>query len=200
MISQEKISSACDGDELTSRLIKQIAADSHAQESWETNHLIGSLIRNEMPQSFRPGFMDRFNENFVDAPIHMPRKTEKKTSGRFAGVIRYLGQAAIAASVAAFTLVGLNYASVNGGASVDQVLNTTPYGGTASPVKANIRASSNSLHVVPQAKTYQSPSRELPEYTRNDEVTGELTNNELAQIEALLQDHVYQSRMQRTQN
>jgi negative regulator of sigma E activity len=200
MISQDKISSACDGDALTSRLIKQIASDKQAQETWETNHLIGSLIRNEMPGNFRPGFMDRFNEEFADAPIHFPRKEETRKVGRFSGVIRYLGQAAIAASVAAFTLVGLNYVSINGGASVDQVLNTTPYGGTASPVKANIRASSNSLHVVPRGE-YQTPSRSLPDYPAEraeQQVTGGLTNNELAQIEALLRDHVYQ--MQRTQN
>ncbi|MBQ8708326.1 MAG: hypothetical protein IJ523_09595 [Succinivibrionaceae bacterium] len=197
MISKEKISSACDGNELSSRLIRQIASDARASREWQTNHLIGSLLRNETPDSFRSGFMDRFNQKLEAEPVHTSGARAEKKDSPIISIFKYLGQAAIAASVAAVSIVGLNYYSVNGNGSVDQVLNTTPYGGSASPVKANIRASSNSLQVVPQTE-YRNPAKDIPDYRPNQ--NGKLSNHELAQIEALLQDHVYQSRMQRVAN
>ncbi len=195
MVSREQISAAMDGEEVSQKLIRQISSDKKAQEEWEINNLVGTLLRNEeMPDTIDTGFMDRFNAKLAQEPVHNNVKVEPVREHKFMGVLRYFGQAAIAASVAACSIVGLNYYSSNGADSLDQVLNTTPYGGTAAPVKANIRASSNSLQVVPR---YQLPSKESYEEPQEYVAPGKISNKELAQIEALLQDHVYQSRMQR---
>lgn len=196
MIPHESISAAADGEDLSSSLIRGIASDADARREWETDQLIGALLRKETPASLSRGFMDRFEARFASEPVLMTRP-ERKTR-RFAGVLRYFGQAAIAASVAALAVTGVNYYSVNGAGSVDQVLNTTPYGGIASPVRANIRSTPSSIEVLPQS------GYSLPENTRDRDLTpdfvqpGKISNHELAQIEALLQDHALQSRMQRS--
>lgn len=185
---RENISLLMDGEKVTHKDIESIVNDKKAMRDWTNNHLVGDLLRGDVKGSINTSFMDKFNSAFEAEPIHMVHR-KKKSSIFQNSFLRFIGQSAIAASVAALSVIGVNYYSSNGNVSADQVLATTPYGGMASPVRAKIQTTSNSIQVAPQEKNMQDKSMPID--------SNKISNQELAQIEALLQDHEFQSRIQR---
>ncbi len=184
----EKVSLLMDGEKVSKQDIKNISSNDEALKEWSNCHLVGDLLRGDIEGNFSTSFMNKFNVAFAKEPIIQVRSSKKI---KFSGFWRYIGQGAIAASVAALSVLGINYYSSYDGMSSEQVLSTTPYGGMASPVRAKIQTTTNSIQVVPTEQKEQAQDNVLP-FDAN-----KISNQELAQIEALLQDHEFQSRVQR---
>lgn len=186
----EKVSSLMDGEKVSRRDINDIAGDPQALKDWAGCHLVGDLLRGDVKGNVSSSFMSKFNASFAQEPA-LPAKRTRKFKFIFSSIRRYAGQTAIAASVALLSVVGVNYYSTTGSSGMDQVLTTTPYGGMASPVRAKIQATPNSIEVVSSKNNIRDQETYLPVDANK------VSNHELAQIEALLQDHEFQSRIQR---
>lgn len=104
----EKLSAFVDAevDELEERrVLDALAADAELRSTWERYHLARAVIRNELDDVLVPGLSDRIAQRIQSAPS--PRML--KSFGKIipGPVLKAVGALAIAASVAAVAIVGL---------------------------------------------------------------------------------------------
>jgi sigma-E factor negative regulatory protein RseA len=115
---EERVSALVDS-ELTSfesrRLITELEKDAALKERWGRYHLIGDVLRDEMPRevdlSFASKVMDRINEEVAPGSLSIKENAWLKP---LAGV-------AITATVAVVSLLGLKNLTSEGGLSPEQI-------------------------------------------------------------------------------
>jgi len=115
---EERVSALVDS-ELTSfesrRLITELEKGSALRERWGRYHLIGDVLRDEMPlevdQNFASSVMDRINEEVAPGSLSIKANAWLKP---LAGV-------AITATVAVVSLLGLKNLTSEGGLSPEQI-------------------------------------------------------------------------------
>ncbi|SHI23276.1 sigma-E factor negative regulatory protein [Ferrimonas marina] len=174
---KEQVSAWMDGQG-PDEVLDQIGSDPELAQRWHRYHLIGDAMRNELPQTLQLDIADKVAAQLEQEPTVLAPKTPRKRFAMPAKVVELgqrFGQYAIAASVAAVAVVGVQQYDAAGGDldSPIPVLQTTPLLGAPSPV------------------SYQAP-----DYVQNDQRLAEQDAKEQQlRANAFLRDHLLQQRL-----
>ncbi|MGL6311698.1 RseA family anti-sigma factor [Aeromonas veronii] len=192
MANKEQISALMDGDLSDAEVLNELEMDSDLQDTWGRYHLIGDAMRGDLPVNLQLDLSDSIMAALEDEPIILapkpvetapvlqpavaPVKTDANVVPLFRRVGQQLGQYAIAASVAAAVIFGVQQYQGQDGVPANPVLNTIPIGGSAAPV---------SVH-YPQ----QDGAR-----ARQQGLTEQQMQEQRERINAFLRDHQLQQRL-----
>ncbi len=192
MANKEQISALMDGDLSDAEVLNELEMDSDLQDTWGRYHLIGDAMRGDLPVNLQLDLSDSIMAALEDeptilapkpvetAPVLQPAVASVKTDSNvvplFRRVGQQLGQYAIAASVAAAVIFGVQQYQGQDGVPANPVLNTIPIGGSAAPV---------SVH-YPQ----QDGAR-----ARQQGLTEQQMQEQRERINAFLRDHQLQQRL-----
>ncbi|MFQ2822367.1 MULTISPECIES: RseA family anti-sigma factor [Aeromonas] len=192
MANKEQISALMDGDLIDAEVLNELEMDSDLQDTWGRYHLIGDAMRGDLPVNLQLDLSDSIMAALEDeptilapkpvetAPVQQPAivpvKTDSNVVPLFRRVGQQLGQYAIAASVAAAVIFGVQQYQGQDGVPANPVLNTIPIGGSAAPV---------SVH-YPQ----QDGAR-----ARQQGLTEQQMQEQRERINAFLRDHQLQQRL-----
>lgn len=192
MANKEQISALMDGDLSDAELLNELGQDSDLQDTWGRYHLIGDAMRGDLPVNLQLDLSDSIMAALEDEPTILapkpvetppvlqpaaaPVKTDSNVVPLFRRVGQQLGQYAIAASVAAAVIFGVQQYQGQDGVPANPVLNTIPIGGSAAPV---------SVH-YPQ----QDGAR-----ARQQGLTEQQMQEQRERINAFLRDHQLQQRL-----
>ncbi|GGB35719.1 anti-sigma-E factor RseA [Oceanisphaera marina] len=151
MANKEQISALVDGEIQDKVLLEQLGNEPDLADTFGRYHLYGDVLRNEIPSHLQLDLSDRIAAALNDEPAMVAapatssfdeggKATEKDNVvrprfGRVSPLLRYVGQFAVAASVSAALIVGVQQYSQNDLQS--PVLNTIPLNGGAAPVSLN---------------------------------------------------------------
>ncbi|MCF5853418.1 sigma-E factor negative regulatory protein [Aeromonas veronii] len=192
MANKEQISALMDGDLSDAEVLNELEMDSDLQDTWGRYHLIGDAMRGDLPVNLQLDLSDSIMAALEDEPTILapkpvetapvlqpavaPIKTDSNVVPLFRRVGQQLGQYAIAASVAAAVIFGVQQYQGQDGVPANPVLNTIPIGGSAAPV---------SVH-YPQ----QDGAR-----ARQQGLTEQQMQEQRERINAFLRDHQLQQRL-----
>ncbi|MGL5522439.1 MAG: sigma-E factor negative regulatory protein [Aeromonas veronii] len=192
MANKEQISALMDGDLSDAEVLNELEIDSDLQDTWGRYHLIGDAMRGDLPVNLQLDLSDSIMAALEDEPtilapkpvetapvlqpVVAPVKTDSNVVPLFRRVGQQLGQYAIAASVAAAVIFGVQQYQGQDGVPANPVLNTIPIGGSAAPV---------SVH-YPQ----QDGAR-----ARQQGLTEQQMQEQRERINAFLRDHQLQQRL-----
>ncbi|CAJ1809107.1 RseA family anti-sigma factor [Aeromonas veronii] len=192
MANKEQISALMDGDLSDAEVLNELEMDSDLQDTWGRYHLIGDAMRGDLPVNLQLDLSDSIMAALEDEPTILARKpvetapvlqpavapvkTDANVVPLFRRVGQQLGQYAIAASVAAAVIFGVQQYQGQDGVPANPVLNTIPIGGSAAPV---------SVH-YPQ----QDGAR-----ARQQGLTEQQMQEQRERINAFLRDHQLQQRL-----
>ncbi|MFQ1955664.1 RseA family anti-sigma factor [Aeromonas veronii] len=192
MANKEQISALMDGDLSDAEVLNELEMDSDLQDTWGRYHLIGDAMRGDLPVNLQLDLSDSIMAALEDEPTILapkpvetapvlqpavaPVKTDVNVVPLFRRVGQQLGQYAIAASVAAAVIFGVQQYQGQDGVPANPVLNTIPIGGSAAPV---------SVH-YPQ----QDGAR-----ARQQGLTEQQMQEQRERINAFLRDHQLQQRL-----
>ncbi|HDN9025513.1 RseA family anti-sigma factor [Aeromonas veronii] len=192
MANKEQISALMDGDLSDAEVLNELEMDSDLQDIWGRYHLIGDAMRGDLPVNLQLDLSDSIMAALEDEPTILapkpvetapvlqpavaPVKTDSNVVPLFRRVGQQLGQYAIAASVAAAVIFGVQQYQGQDGVPANPVLNTIPIGGSAAPV---------SVH-YPQ----QDGAR-----ARQQGLTEQQMQEQRERINAFLRDHQLQQRL-----
>ena len=192
MANKEQISALMDGDLSDAEVLHELEMDSDLQDTWGRYHLIGDAMRGDLPVNLQLDLSDSIMAALEDEPTILapkpvetapvlqpavaPVKTDSNVVPLFRRVGQQLGQYAIAASVAAAVIFGVQQYQGQDGVPANPVLNTIPIGGRAAPV---------SVH-YPQ----QDGAR-----ARQQGLTEQQMQEQRERINAFLRDHQLQQRL-----
>ena len=192
MANKEQISALMDGDLIDAEVLNELEMDSDLQDTWGRYHLIGDAMRGDLPVNLQLDLSDSIMAALEDEPTILapkpvetapvlqpavaPVKTDANVVPLFRRVGQQLGQYAIAASVAAAVIFGVQQYQGQDGVPANPVLNTIPIGGSAAPV---------SVH-YPQ----QDGAR-----ARQQGLTEQQMQEQRERINAFLRDHQLQQRL-----
>ncbi len=144
----EAISSLVDNyratDHESEQAIDDILKDEHLSTTWQHYHLIGDVIRDEIPSALQLDLSAQIADALQDEPtILAPNHVEGKSTNTFKAKVvqlfKPLGQLAIAASAAGLMIIGVqqNVADNNEIITPNQIVQTKPLAGFANPVSFN---------------------------------------------------------------
>lgn len=192
MANKEQISALMDGELSDAEVLNELEMDSDLQDTWGRYHLIGDAMRGDLPVNLQLDLSDSIMAALEDEPtilapkpveaapvaqpVVAPVKTDSNVVPLFRRVGQQLGQYAIAASVAAAVIFGVQQYQGQDGVPANPVLNTIPIGGSAAPV---------SVH-YPQ----QDGAR-----ARQQGLTEQQMQEQRERINAFLRDHQLQQRL-----
>ncbi|MDH5648223.1 MAG: sigma-E factor negative regulatory protein [Gammaproteobacteria bacterium] len=118
---KEKLSALLDGelDENDQEsLFQEISADPELCSTWERYHTARAVIRNELEGLVLPGLANRILQKIDKEPVILVPRKNKITAQK---ITRLVGSLAIAASVAAVSIVSLRPKEVNENPSAQQI-------------------------------------------------------------------------------
>ncbi|MGL5496661.1 MAG: RseA family anti-sigma factor [Aeromonas sobria] len=192
MANKEQISALMDGDLSDAEVLNELEMDSDLQDTWGRYHLIGDAMRGDLPVNLQLDLSDSIMAALEDEPtilapkpvetapvlqpVVAPVKTDANVVPLFRRVGQQLGQYAIAASVAAAVIFGVQQYQGHDGVPANPVLNTIPIGGSAAPV---------SVH-YPQQDGVRA---------RQQGLTEQQMQEQRERINAFLRDHQLQQRL-----
>lgn len=190
MANKEQLSALMDGvldGEQGRQAIDEVMSDAELQASWSRYHLIGDAMRGELPDTMQFDLCDKIAMALDEEPTVLapqPAPTAPLHGGNVIPLVRrfgqQMGQYAIAASVAAAVIFGVqHYQGQDSVTPVNPVLNTIPIGGNAAPV---------SVHYP------KDDSR-----ARQQALTEQQMNEQRDRINAFLRDHQLQQRLHQAQ-
>ena len=162
----ETISSIVDNyrisEQPSEETIDDMLKDKDLANTWQNYHLIGDVMRNEVPQTLQLDLSAQISAAIADEPtVLAPRTSNTKESGGFKAkviqLMKPLGQMAIAASAAGLMIVGVqqNTADTDEIITPTQIVQTTPLGGFANPVSFNYQQNTQSPQSQQQAALEQ---------------------------------------------
>ena len=155
MADKEKLSALMDGEVVDKSLLQTIAHDDESFGTWKNYHLIGDVMRGDVPVSSEWNIAGRVALALENEPAHTrlsivtttesdePRLEEQpaapKARRQLPAWLSQFGQVAIAASVSLAVIIGVQQyggGSDTVGVQDDQipVLQTVPFSGSAEPV------------------------------------------------------------------
>lgn len=182
--NQQRLSAWMDNqadDAISDEMIDALLEDEALQSTYSRYQLIGDAIRGEMPPVVDLDLTSRIADALEDEPtVLSPSPSEPKPvtdSGKVVPLFKQLGQYAIAATVAAVAVLGVQQYNQTGESEIPTpVLTTTPLTGVAAPVSlaAPTAEQLNSEAVAQQQRILEQRKR----------------------INAYLQDHEQQRRLQ----
>jgi sigma-E factor negative regulatory protein RseA len=192
MATKEQLSALMDGDLSDVEVLSELEMDSALQDTWSRYHLIGDAMRGDLPVNLQLDFSDSIMAALEDEPtILAPKSVESKPTASqvhtaakvvplFRRVGQQVGQYAIAASVAAAVIFGVQQYQGHDGMPTNPVLNTIPVGGSASPVSVHYPQDSN------RATSRQQGLSEQQMQEQRERINAFLRDHQLQQ--RLLQD------------
>ena len=181
MANNERISVLMDGETSEASWLTSVLQDSQQQETWGRYHLIGDALRDELAGDITLDLADRVALALADEPTVLAPQVlgwQTRVKPVAAKMLRYGGQFAIAASVAAVSILGVQQYQLSQIAAPVSVLNTVPVGGMAAPVSVNYQTDRRPLEHVPQPLMTEAQQRADQE-----------------RIAAFLRDHQLQQRL-----
>ncbi|MFH7527036.1 RseA family anti-sigma factor [Aeromonas sp. A5] len=194
MANKEQISALMDGDLSDAQVLNELELDSDLQDTWGRYHLIGDAMRGDLPVNLQLDLSDSIMAALEDEPTVLapkpveakpvapqaqpdmePAKTDANVVPLFRRIGQQLGQYAIAASVAAAVIFGVQQYQGQDGVPTNPVLNTIPIGGSAAPV---------SVHYPQEGNR-----------NRQQGLTEQQMQEQRERINAFLRDHQLQQRL-----
>ncbi len=147
MANKEQLSALMDGDLSEIEVLNELGTDPALQDTWSRYHLIGDAMRGDLPVNLQLDLSDSIMLALEDEPaILAPKPAQPATpqvqpAGKVIPFVRrfgqQVGQYAIAASVAAAVIFGVQQYQGKDGVPTSPVLNTIPVGGSAAPVSVH---------------------------------------------------------------
>jgi len=148
----EKVSSLVDyyidSEQQTDAALDKLSKDSHLSAAWDRYHLIGDVLRNDVPQELQLDLSAQIATAIAQEPTVLAPSSSKNTPSQFidslkSKVVHFakpFGSIAIAASAAGLMVLGVQQnVAVNDKIMPAQVVQTVPFGGTANPVSLNFQ-------------------------------------------------------------
>jgi len=148
----ETISSLVDNyrasDQNSEQAIDEILKDEHLSNTWQSYHLIGDVMRDEIPNTLQLDLSAQIASAIADEPTVLApvaasntasNKVETGLKAKVIQLFKPVGQLAIAASAAGLMIIGVqqNTADTNEIITPSQIVQTKPLGGFANPVSFN---------------------------------------------------------------
>ncbi|GAA4498668.1 sigma-E factor negative regulatory protein [Pseudaeromonas paramecii] len=187
MSSNERISALMDHQLSDDKWLADLLKEPAQAQTWSRYHLIGDALRDELPARMPLDFTDKVMAALAEEPtVLAPRPSRlawHQLQPKVVAFGRQLGQYAIAASVAAAVIVGVQqYQHGQNPAAPSPVLNTIPLAGLAAPV---------SVSYGPQAEAMRS-------HQSQPSLTEEQVQQYQQRVSAYLRDHQLQQRLHQT--
>ena len=144
----EKVSSLVDNYQKneghSAELFEQLNTDSVLSDTWSHYHLIGDVLRDELPSKISLDFSTQIAQAIADEPTVLAPKKSTLFNVVKAKVVQFskpFGQVAIAASAAGLMILGVQQnVAQNEIVMPSQVFQTTPLAGFAAPVSFNTQS------------------------------------------------------------
>ncbi|MFB1014436.1 MAG: sigma-E factor negative regulatory protein RseA [Alteromonadaceae bacterium] len=144
----EKVSSLVDNyqnnEGHSAELFEQLNTDSVLSDTWSHYHLIGDVLRDELPSKISLDFSTQIAQAIADEPTVLAPKKLTLFNVVKAKVVQFskpFGQVAIAASAAGLMILGVQQnVAQNEIVMPSQVFQTTPLAGFAAPVSFNTQS------------------------------------------------------------
>jgi len=134
-------------DAVFDEIFDEINKDAHLSDTWARYHLMGDILRNDVPETLQIDLSVQIaaaidNEPTILAPKTLPAKSSsfvRELKGRVIQFAKPFGQLAIAASAAGIMVLGVQQTNIanNDTALPQQIIQTNPFGGVAEPVSFN---------------------------------------------------------------
>ena len=147
MATKEQLSALMDGDLNDVEVLGELGMDPALQDTWSRYHLIGDAMRGDLPVNLQLDLSDSIMLALEDEPAILapkpaqPAAPQVQPAGKVIPFVRrfgqQVGQYAIAASVAAAVIFGVQQYQGKDGVPTSPVLNTIPVGGSAAPVSVH---------------------------------------------------------------
>ncbi|WP_430481139.1 RseA family anti-sigma factor [Aeromonas caviae] len=147
MANKEQLSALMDGDLSEIEVLNELGTDLALQDTWSRYHLIGDAMRGDLPVNLQLDLSDSIMLALEDEPAILapkpaqPAAPQVQPAGKVIPFVRrfgqQVGQYAIAASVAAAVIFGVQQYQGKDGVPTSPVLNTIPVGGSAAPVSVH---------------------------------------------------------------
>ena len=147
MANKEQLSALMDGDLSEIEVLNELGTDPALQDTWSRYHLIGDAMRGDLPVNLQLDLSDSIMLALEDEPTILapkpaqPAAPQVQPAGKVIPFVRrfgqQVGQYAIAASVAAAVIFGVQQYQGKDGVPASPVLNTIPVGGSAAPVSVH---------------------------------------------------------------
>ncbi|BDA19710.1 MULTISPECIES: sigma-E factor negative regulatory protein [Aeromonas] len=147
MANKEQLSALMDGDLSEIEVLNELGTDPALQDTWSRYHLIGDAMRGDLPVNLQLDLSDSIMLALEDEPTILapkpaqPAAPQVQPAGKVIPFVRrfgqQVGQYAIAASVAAAVIFGVQQYQGKDGVPTSPVLNTIPVGGSAAPVSVH---------------------------------------------------------------
>ena len=147
MANKEQLSALMDGDLSEIEVLNELGTDPTLQDTWSRYHLIGDAMRGDLPVNLQLALSDSIMLALEDEPAILapkpaqPAAPQVQPAGKVIPFVRrfgqQVGQYAIAASVAAAVIFGVQQYQGKDGVPASPVLNTIPVGGSAAPVSVH---------------------------------------------------------------
>ena len=147
MATKEQLSALMDGDLSDVEVLNELGTDPALQDTWSRYHLIGDAMRGDLPVNLQLDLSDSIMLALEDEPAILapkpaqPAAPQVQPAGKVIPFVRrfgqQVGQYAIAASVAAAVIFGVQQYQGKDGVPTSPVLNTIPVGGSAAPVSVH---------------------------------------------------------------
>ncbi len=147
MANKEQLSALMDGDLSEIEVLNVLGTDPALQDTWSRYHLIGDAMRGDLPVNLQLDLSDSIMLALEDEPAILapkpaqPAAPQVQPAGKVIPFVRrfgqQVGQYAIAASVAAAVIFGVQQYQGKDGVPTSPVLNTIPVGGSAAPVSVH---------------------------------------------------------------
>ncbi|MNH25784.1 Anti-sigma-E factor RseA [compost metagenome] len=189
MANQEQLSALMDGDLSDVEVLNELGTDPALQDTWARYHLIGDAMRGDLPVNLQLDLSDSIMLALEDEPTILapkpvqtavPQVHSAKVLPLLRRVSQQVGQYAIAASVAAAVIFGVQQYQGQDGMPANPVLNTIPVGGSATPVSVHYPQDGN------RATTRQQGLNEQQMQEQRERINAFLRDHQLQQ--RLLQD------------
>ncbi len=222
-IKSESISSLVDNyspstdDSISAHLVDNMLKDEHLSSTWQNYHLIGDVLRDEVPQSLQLDLSKTISAAIAqEATILSPKQTSGKNihpstdedvsmhsnsqghgtnrvvdatnrfKAKISGLMKPMGQVAIAASAAVLMIVGVQHTVADNSSVIpSQVVQTVPLSGYANPVSFNVQST--------QSQQSQ-PSKQQTQQAMNEQLASERIAQQ-RRLQALLNDHNQQVKL-----
>jgi sigma-E factor negative regulatory protein RseA len=144
----ETISSLVDNyqvsDHESEQAIGDMLKDEHLSTTWQHYHLIGDVIRDEIPPVLQLDLSAQIanalqDEPTILAPNNHADKTLNKFKAKIIQLMKPIGQLAIAASAAGLMIIGVQQNTTDNNEIItpNQIVQTKPLAGFANPVSFN---------------------------------------------------------------
>ena len=147
MANKEQLSALMDGDLSEIEVLNELGTDPALQDTWSRYHLIGDAMRGDLPVNLQLDLSDSIMLALEDEPAILapkpaqPAAPQVQPAGKVIPFVRrfgqQVGQYAIAASVAAAVIFGVQQYQGKDGVPTSPVLNPIPVGGSAAPVSVH---------------------------------------------------------------